>query len=83
MQAKIEFDNETLHGRLMKVFENCSNRIKTVEVYTKDKHDESASCIKQIEQKFQGVATIEMISRVYDAQKNLKDNFVNEFASFQ
>ena len=82
LSAKCEFDNETLHGRLMKVFDTCSARIKTAEIFTKDKFFDCTTYIKTIDVKIGAMPTLDHIAKIYDAQRLLKANFVNEFASF-
>jgi len=49
MKDKIENDCDALYVRMMKVNENCENRIKTAEIFTKDKYMESASQIKLVD----------------------------------
>lgn len=83
MLDKIDVENKTLHGRLMKTIETCQSRIKTAEAFSSDKYMESASLIKQVDERVAKMATIDMIDQVYDSQKHLKNNFNNEFASFQ
>ena len=64
---KIEFDNETLHGRLMKVFETCQQRIKTAELFSKDKYMQSEAYIKLVDMKVGSMATIAMIDKIYES----------------
>ena len=67
----------------MKVFETCQQRIKTAELFSKDKYMQSEAYIKTVDQKVGSMATIAMIDKIYESQKNLKSSFVNEFSSFQ
>ena len=83
MKKSCKFDTDTQYHRLMKVFETCQTRIKTAEVFTKDKYVESTNYIKMVDLRVGSMAPEKDIEKVYVAQKNLKANFVNEFASFQ
>lgn len=83
LRSKIEFDGKRADAKLTKMIEQCENRIMTAEAFTRDKHLESTGYIKEVDERVASMATREMIDQVYDAQKHLKNNFINEFASFQ
>ena len=67
INSRIKFENDSLHDRLMKVFETCQNRIKTAENFTKDKYMELTNYMKEVELKAGAMATVEMIDQIYDA----------------
>ena len=67
MSSKVKFDSEANTERLMKIFETCTSRIKTIEVYTKDKYVDATEQIKLVDQKISSLATLEHIDKVYEA----------------